>query len=88
MVLLQYNFGVMFCVSSLRRVSWYEVLTVTQAHSPKTLIRHFRPGRQCKFGIMVKWLWSPKAQELDVVLFRDVVPTIYNIIEGRTLPNS
>ena len=28
------------------------------------------------------------AQELDVVLFREVVPTIYNIIEGRTLPNS
>ena len=31
---------------------------------------------------------SVRSQELDVVLFRVVVPTIYNIIEGRTLPNS
>ena len=29
-----------------------------------------------------------RTQELDVVLFREVVLTIYNIIEGRTLPNS
>ena len=29
-----------------------------------------------------------EAQEFDVVLFREVVPTIYKIIEGRTLPSS
>ena len=29
-----------------------------------------------------------QSQEFDVVLFREVVPTIYNITEGRTLPNS